>query len=53
MQQEPGFAARPYLKTSSFRLAGPRSMLVATFLQQYSLLCAVFLSIFHRFSRHI
>jgi hypothetical protein len=53
MQQEPGFAARPYLKTRSFRLAGPRSMLVATFLQQYSLLCAAFLSIFHRFSRHI
>jgi hypothetical protein len=32
MQQEPGFAVRPYLKTRSFRLAGPCSMLVATFL---------------------
>ena len=34
MQQEPGFAARPYLKTRSFRLAGPCSMLVETFLNK-------------------
>jgi len=35
MQQEPGFAARPYLKTRSFRLAGPRSVLVADFLRLF------------------
>jgi hypothetical protein len=28
MQQEPGFAARPYLKTRSFRWRDPCSMLV-------------------------
>ena len=29
MQREPGLALRPYLKTRSFRLAGPCSTLVA------------------------
>jgi|GEM_PF-6476751 len=35
MQQEPGFAARPYLKTRSFRWRVPRSMLVDMNAQQY------------------